>query len=226
MAIKAFVFDCGGVLLRDGDLSAYDLWENRLGLGSGELASRLWQGETWARAARGELTERQFWMQAGQELGLGNDDLVDALREDLWGTWVVDEKVLAIIDVLRERYRVAMLSNATDALEELLEKRYQIADRFETVVNSSRVGVAKPDARIYQTMLQALDVEAKEVIFVDDRAENVAAAAGVGMHIIWYVHAAELERQLSAYLSNGDGHDLEMPPTVDDSEGLTDADRS
>ena len=96
-----------------------------------------------------------------------------------------------------------MLSNATDALEELLAERYSVADRFARILNSARLGMAKPDPAIFEHLLQQLALPPGEVVFVDDRAENVTAAASLGMHVIWYIHAAELERQLRPYLCNG-----------------------
>ena len=64
-------------------------------------------------------------------------------------------------------------------------------------------GVAKPEPAIYQELLKRLRLGAAEVVFIDDRAENVAAAASLGMHVIWYLGAAELERQIEVYLSPG-----------------------
>jgi len=86
-----------------------------------------------------------------------------------------------------------------------LEQRYGVADRFEAIINSARIGIAKPDPGIYEAMLRRLDLKASEVLFVDDRAENVAAAARLGVHVLWFVHAEELERQMAVYLNEGNG---------------------
>ena len=78
---------------------------------------------------------------------------------------------------------------------------YGIADLFDPIVNSSRLGIAKPAPEIYQELLKRMGLEAGETMFIDDRADNVAAAASLGMHVIWFVHPNELERQLSPYLT-------------------------
>ena len=202
MTIKAFVFDCGGVLLRDGDISAYQEWEAELGLKPGDLRERLWEGEPWTSAECGKLTDAQFWAQIGEHFGLSDAEQIATLREQFWNTWVIDEQVLALVERVREKYRVAMLSNSTDALKDLLENRYHVADRFEIIVNSALLGTAKPDQAIYKEMLRQLDLKANEVVFIDDRAENIAAAAAMGIHVIWFVHADELERQLAIYLGS------------------------
>jgi len=203
MGVRALVFDCGGVLLRNGDLSPYRRWEERLGLSPGTLERHLWMGELWKQAERGVISDAEFWRRAAGELGLDQEEDIAALRNDIWKTWEVDPRVLALVDRARQRYRVAMLTNASDAMEEILTARFGVGERFEIIVNSARVGVAKPDAGIYEELLRRLDLGAPEVAFIDDRAENVAAAASLGMHVVWFLGATELERQLQVYLNPG-----------------------
>ncbi|MBM3188514.1 MAG: HAD family phosphatase [Chloroflexi bacterium] len=199
MTLNVFAFDCGGVVLHETDCSPYERWAGRLGLSADELRQRLWAGDLWSQAERGQISDAAFWRRTGQELGLSERD-ARTLREDLWRRWQPDATVLSFIERVRTRYRVAMISNATDALEGELARRYGLADRFETIVNSARVGVAKPDSGIYAELLRRLQVEASEVVLVDDRAENVAAAAALGMHVLWFVSPQEFARQLQAYL--------------------------
>ena len=199
MPIKALVFDCGGVVLRDRDNSLYALWEEHLSLAAGELRQKLYEGPHWAQAETGALSDSGFWQAAGHDLGLSSEES-ERLARDLWSSWSVDPTVLMLVDQARQRFRVAMLSNATDVLEEKLEHTYNVADRFDPIINSSRLGIAKPEPAIYAELLERLDMEAGEIVFIDDRAENITAAAALGIHVIWFVHPAELERQLAPYL--------------------------
>jgi len=200
MPIKALVFDCGGVVLRDRDESYYARWEQRLGLDAGVLKQELYQGFLWSEAELGKISEDQFWRSAGERYGLSPAES-DALGADAWKSWGVDPVVLSLVKRARGRFRIAMLSNATDALESKLSAIYGIADLFDPIVNSSRLGIAKPAPEIYQELLKRMGLEAGETVFIDDRADNVAAAASLGMHVIWFVHPNELERQLSPYLA-------------------------
>jgi len=211
MSIKAIVFDCGNVLLRNGDLTSYAAWEARLGLQAGELAQRMWAGEEWALAEVGKITDAEFWRRVGAWFGLKEDEQVAALREEFWQTWIVDEKVLALVERARAKYQVAILRNSTDALEDLLEHRYHVADRFGMILNSARLGLAKPNKAIYEEALKRLKASAQEVVFIDDRAENIAAAATLGMHVNWFVHPDELERQLEVYLNHRAGNNGGAP---------------
>ncbi|MHB1318205.1 MAG: HAD family hydrolase [Anaerolineae bacterium] len=201
MPIKALVFDCGGVVLRDRDESYYARWEQQLELNEGALKRTLYAGPLWAEAETGRLTEEVFWRTAGSELGLSPEQS-DALAADAWASWSVDPIVLSLVERARIRFRVAMLSNATDALETKLQHNYGIAHLFDPIVNSSQVGIAKPDPSIYHELLRRMHLDPGETVFIDDRAENVAAAAALGMHVIWFVDPNELERQLMPYLAS------------------------
>jgi epoxide hydrolase-like predicted phosphatase len=200
MPIKAFVFDCGGVILGNPDLSRYHAWESRLGLQRDELATRLYGGPAWQRAEVGDLTEDAYWIEAGKELGLDDPQAVDALKNDMWDSWTVNPRTLDLIDRVRKRHRVAILSNATDVLKTALDRRYGIADRFDCIISSADVGIAKPERRIYEIALERLGLAPEQVVFVDDRPDNVAAAANLGMHVIWFVSDDLLARQMQRYL--------------------------
>jgi len=200
MPIKALVFDCGGVVLRDRDDSRYARWEQRLGLARGTLRSRLYEGSLWSMAETGSMTESAFWQAAGKDLGLSPEES-NELAGDACESWHVDPAVLALVQRARTRFQVAMLSNATEVLEEKLQHTFGIIELFDPIINSAHVGIAKPDPAIYRETLRRLGVDAGEVLFVDDRAENVAAAANLGIHVIWFVSPIELERQLAPYLA-------------------------
>ncbi|MFO7698345.1 MAG: HAD family phosphatase [Anaerolineae bacterium] len=201
MPIKALVFDCGGVVLRDRDESYYARWEQQLDMHEGDLKRALYESPLWAEAESGRITEEAFWRAAGQELGLSLEQS-DALGADAWASWGVDPIVISLVHRARARFRVAMLSNATDALESKLQHTYNVAHLFDPIVNSSQIGIAKPDPAIYLELLRRMRLEAGETVFIDDRADNVAAAAALGMHVIWFVHPNELERQLLPYLAS------------------------
>ena len=59
-----------------------------------------------------------------------------------------------------------------------------VDDLFDVVVDSCMVGMRKPDPRIYQLVLDELDVVAEQAVFCDDHPGNVAGAERVGMHAL------------------------------------------
>lgn len=71
-----------------------------------------------------------------------------------------------------------------------------LADLADDVVNSARVGLAKPDPRIYRLAASLAGVRPERCLFVDDNEQNVAAATALGMQGVHFHGAADLERAL------------------------------
>jgi putative hydrolase of the HAD superfamily len=65
------------------------------------------------------------------------------------------------------------------------------------VVSSARVGVAKPDRRIYEIAAELAGVAPERCLFVDDRLENVTAAIGLGMTGVHFRGVADLAAALA-----------------------------
>jgi putative hydrolase of the HAD superfamily len=74
----------------------------------------------------------------------------------------------------------------------------EIMGLFDVVIESSKVGLRKPDPRIYRMMCEALDVPAKACVYIDDLGVNCKPAAALGMTAIKFVGEgqalADLER--------------------------------
>jgi 2-haloacid dehalogenase len=73
-----------------------------------------------------------------------------------------------------------------------------VFDRFRDVVVSGTERLMKPDAAIYELAVRRFGMSAEELIFIDDRAENVAGAEAVGMHGHVFRDADSLRAELRA----------------------------
>ena len=81
-----------------------------------------------------------------------------------------------VLDLLRQRrVPVALVTNATSRLPQDLAA-LSLNGEFEHIINSSQIGVAKPDPGIFTAALRTLNLRAEQVLFVDDDARHVAAA--------------------------------------------------
>ena len=98
---------------------------------------------------------------------------------------LVSDETLAVLDGLRaDGHRLALCSNATSESAEAWPHG-PLARRFDAVVFSSAVGVAKPDPAIYHLTAGRLGAEPAQCVFVGDGADNeLAGAAGVGMTVV------------------------------------------
>ncbi|MCX4744357.1 HAD-IA family hydrolase [Kitasatospora sp. NBC_01287] len=102
-----------------------------------------------------------------------------------------DPEVVGLLRAVRAHCPVVLVTNATAWLEQDLDL-LGLLDLADHVVNSSRVGVAKPDPRIYKIAAERAGAEPGRCLFVDDRAENVEAAIALGMAGVVYREPADL----------------------------------
>jgi HAD superfamily hydrolase (TIGR01509 family) len=103
---------------------------------------------------------------------------------------------------LREKYRVACLSNNNPVHWDRLCEEFAIDREFDATYLSYEIGIMKPDRRIYEHVLSAEGVAPRDVVFLDDNAENVAAARGVGIAAFQCAGIDAVRRQLDQLLTD------------------------
>jgi epoxide hydrolase-like predicted phosphatase len=195
MEIKAIIFDVGGVLIRTADRSSRQHLEQRLGLAEWESEKIVFNSIMGKKAQRGEVTNNDLWDSVAEQLSLSPQALT-LFKQEFWGGDMLDKAMVALIRQLKGRYQTAIISNATDSLRHALQNNFQIADAFDLIVVSAEEKVMKPDPKIYLRTLDRLDCKAAESIFIDDFAENIAAARSLGMKAIHFNPSIDLSAEL------------------------------
>jgi putative hydrolase of the HAD superfamily len=112
----------------------------------------------------------------------------------------VDQRVLAVLREQRRSRPVALLSNATDRLPRDLQW-LGLDGELDAVVNSSELGLAKPDPEVFVAVCSALGLPPYRCLFVDDQQVNVDAAARVGLR----AHPYRGPGEPAAVLQDGSG---------------------
>ncbi len=182
-AIKAVIFDLGGVLLRTVDPAPRQRLAERLGVNLYEIYNQVFASESARLATLGKLSAQKHWEQVGAHFGLSPLE-VPGFIQQFWEGDRLDQPLVAFIRSLRGERRTALMSNAWDDLRGLVENDWNIASAFDELIISAEVGLAKPDHRIYQLALDRLGVAAEQALFIDDIEENVDAARWIGMRAI------------------------------------------
>jgi HAD superfamily hydrolase (TIGR01493 family) len=104
-----------------------------------------------------------------------------------------------LLERIRERYRVAFLSNSNEVHAEVIPRQFaSLFRKDDRFVFSHRFRVAKPDQELFRRALEVIGALPQHVAFVDDLRENVAAARAVGMQAYQFIDAETLERDLRA----------------------------
>lgn len=92
--------------------------------------------------------------------------------------------VINVLKVLKEKYRLAIVSNHYSWLKDYLDD-IGLTAYFEMVIISEIVGVSKPDIRILQIALDELGLESKQCLYVGDQPYDVLCSKQIGMDCVW-----------------------------------------
>jgi putative hydrolase of the HAD superfamily len=136
----------------------------------------------------GKISDDEFFDRMCKRYEEAGNEPVDArmAQKVVFGRGMVASS--AMIDAVRQvksaGYRTALLTNISRDGEAVWRALIPVEDLFDIVTDSSKVGLRKPDPRIYELTCERLGVTPDRCIFVDDLACNVEAAAQLGMHTI------------------------------------------
>jgi epoxide hydrolase-like predicted phosphatase len=200
VAVRAVVFDIGGVLGITPDLGVAKRWEAWLGLRSGAFRERM--SDVWTAGGVGALAEAQVYQALADRLGLDEPALA-ALTADIWEQYLgtANTELIAYARGLRPRYRTGILSNSFVGAREREQVAYGFADLVDDIVYSHEVGMGKPDPRVYRLACDRLGVRPDETVFLDDVAESVAAAREVGISAVQFRDNAQAIAAIDALLA-------------------------
>jgi putative hydrolase of the HAD superfamily len=201
--IEAVLWDFGGVIL-SSPFDAFNQFErdNELPIDFiRTVNSTDLHANAWARLERSEISAAEFDLLFADEahtLGhrVNGSDVLGLLSGS-----VREEMVDALDRVIAAGYKTACLTNNISAADADEARATAIADvlaRFDAVIESSKVGVRKPDPRFYEMACELLDVKPEMCVFLDDLGINLKPAKAMGMTTIKVLNAAQALADLEA----------------------------
>lgn len=202
----AVLWDFGGVIL-SSPFEAFNTYELAHGLPLDFIRSvNATDPDTnaWARLERTEIGPVEFdTLFAAESAALGHRvpgaDVLGLLSGE------IRPEMVALLDrVIAAGYPTACLTNNVVADPSSSERAAAIGAvmaRFDVVVESSKVGVRKPEPRFYELACEMLGVEPTGCVFLDDLGINLKPAAAMGMTCIKVTSAAQAIHDLSTLLS-------------------------
>jgi len=109
-----------------------------------------------------------------------------------------NHQVYRLAKFLRQKYRLALLSNINTLHYQYLKKKFDVFDIFDNILASCDLGLAKPDPLIYKKALDMLGVMPRQAVYFDDRAELVEMAAGLGVRSFLFRDTEQFKKDLLA----------------------------
>jgi putative hydrolase of the HAD superfamily len=178
--IKAILFDFYGVIKSDGQKA----WLAENGY---EFAGRLRQADDdrcAGKISRGEYLA-VFSEVSGKRTGEIYDRMVELAK--------IDPTMIEFMAELKKSYKLGLLTNSSDNTRKYIEQA-ELDKLFDEMVFSHEVGMIKPDRKIYEYALKKLAVKPEQVVFIDDKPENVAAAKKLGIRGIIFKSTKKLKQ--------------------------------
>lgn len=183
--IKAVVFDMGGVFIQTKDKNPRTQLAHKFGLSYDELSELVFKSETAQLATVGAIEERAHWDFIAKHFNLNAVEIVK-FWDEFWNGDRLDQDLVVFTKTLKPDYAIGLLSNAWDGARDYLTRKFGFLDIFDVSVFSAELKMAKPDPAIYEWILDALQVNAGETIFVDDFIENIVAADALGIRTVHF----------------------------------------
>ena len=197
--IEWLLFDLGGVLV---DVNQDRIFEGLAGYlpeSAGTIKELLLsEPQLWEPFVIREFSPRELTCEVNRILGteLSDAQVTTAFNAELGQTI---ETTAALLPDLKRRTQVGCLSNTNSIHWDRLLVAYDFMSCFDRRFASQLLGSAKPDRLLYDKVLGLLGVQPDQVLFFDDKAENIAAAQQLGWNARVYQDHATLQRDLAVF---------------------------
>lgn len=190
-SINSIIFDLGGVVLNLNPQKTFDSFKKITGLSQDELLVYS-TNKVFTSFEKGEISATEF------RLGLRdlfNINVSDALLDDAWNAMLLDLPLnrLELISGLQKQYSTFVLSNTNEIHIESFDKTVaQVTDGeriqsfFKEVYYSHQVGMRKPDAEIFEMVIDKNKLVPAYTLFIDDTLEHIESAKKLGLQT-WHL---------------------------------------
>jgi len=193
--VKAIVFDMGGVLLLNRIEELLEKLAEVLQIDLETLKST--REKHVKELLIGAMTTREFIKLLRSKTGLEmkDEEILKIWKQSYLEVMQINEELFEIVEKLKGKYSIGLISNLPDLHAQINIER-GLFRLFDPCLLSYKVGLAKPDKAIFKLLLQKLGLEARECIFIDDRAENLETPKELGFKTVHYESPAQLATEL------------------------------
>ncbi len=183
--IKAIILDFGGVVFQNKLKEKWDGEKDQL-----KVSPNLWE-----QATLGKINDEKVFEDIAQNYNVSAREIKDWLfsrREP-------NQKLLDLLGTVKSDIKKAIINNGLKTLFRGFLTKYNLALKFDALINSAEEGVKKPDPKIYLDTCQKLGVKPEECIFIDDDYDNIKGAADLGMKTIFFSNIQSLKDEFTKW---------------------------
>jgi len=197
--IKAFLFDLGNVILPfDHRLAAIRI-KQYTDKSEQEIYNIFFDSCLGGEFEDGKIKPIDFFCKLKKVLCL-DGNLTYKIFKPIWNDiFKEDTRISDLIRSLKKRYKVAIVSNINKMHYEYIKDNFGIINQVNKVILSYKVGVRKPDPKIYKYAFGQVKADPKDIIYIDDRLDLINEASGLGLNCLLYEGYDELIRSLDRF---------------------------
>lgn len=186
-----FIFDMGGVVTNTFKM---DSIYQKLNISKNDFSEicKKNNNDIWHKLETGLISVNQFWNEYNSRIQ--SIEKAKPAETDLFRLFFHPSKNLQTIELIKSLKKNNRVVCGTNTIQSHWENHMERGDYafFNQTYASNKIGCAKPDPHFFELILEAEETEAQNAFFTDDKEENVAAAASLGIHAELFSTAAEL----------------------------------
>ena len=187
------VFDLSGVFFNNGLKLAVERISEKYNLNPDTVRFVL-NGSFAEEYRTGLIKVTDFWKKAKEELNVEN---IDDVKKIFFDAYEPQQSSIELINKIKEKnIRVAFLSNNPEDRARYLDKKFGFISLFDFGYFSFEAHVRKPNKGIYKKFLENFSLDADEIIYTDDREDNLKPAKELGMKTILFHDISQFKREL------------------------------
>ena len=186
-SVRAVVFDYGNVLCLEQTLEDMKGMALLCGIPHERFSELYWKLRPVYD--RGDLDGPAYWAEVAgqQELDLSRDQIATLIKLDSESIIRPNQGAVQWAELLhQEGFPLTLLSNMPLELSRHVTKSFPGLSTFEHLIYSCDYGSIKPELAIFRNCLELLKAAPQDILYLDDRAENVEAAARLGIHSVLF----------------------------------------
>ncbi len=197
--IEAIIFDLGNVLVDFDHMIAAKRISIFTDKTPQEIFNLFFDSELTALFEEGKINPLKFFSELKRILNLKLDyaSFLPIWNEIFFLT-EKNQQVYNLAKILKNRYKIAVLSNINILHFDYLKENFSVFDIFQNIITSFEAGARKPDPLIYKKALDSLQVTPQNTFYTDDRAELVEKACGLGIRGFTFKAPEQLKQELLA----------------------------
>lgn len=198
--LEGVIFDYGNVISLPQDATCVARMAELLQIGGAAELNPVYQ--RYRREYDGGLEGSAYWNKVGRDLGrtVSPEQIRQLIELDIQSWIRVNPQTIACLRHLKALgLKLGLLSNMPNEILAYIKQECDWIGYFDTPIFSAPLCLTKPDAPIYHECMRQMALPPERCLFVDDLAENVAAAKACGLNAIQFTGCEQLARELKQY---------------------------